>query len=40
LETTITAVLEDGLLEEEIQLGWAIFAKTIWNPERKAKDYV
>jgi hypothetical protein len=35
---SVTALVEDGLLEERIQLSVALLAETIWNPERSDVD--
>jgi len=35
---TVTGLVEDGLFEERIQSSVALFAETIWNPERDPGD--
>ncbi len=35
---TVTGLVEDGLFEERIQSSVALFAETIWNPEREPGD--
>ena len=34
----VQAVLEDGMLEEEIPLSAAIYAETLWNPDREGRE--
>lgn len=34
----MTALVEDGLLEEAIQPSVALFAETVWNQRREAED--
>jgi hypothetical protein len=35
---TIEIVIEDGIFEQEISLPAALYAETLWNPERDGRD--
>lgn len=35
---TVLGLIEDGILEEKIQLGAALFAEMLWNPGRSAQE--
>ena len=35
---TATALIEDGMFEEKIQLSAAILAETLWNPRRDERE--
>jgi hypothetical protein len=37
-KTTVTGLIEDGLFEEKIQISAALFAETLWNPQREPKE--